>query len=218
MPTSRGGISAGALSLWLALQLLTLLLAALKIPFSNHFPQPAERMALQEMVIAQTAAAALLFPLLMRGAAMGTASVIVSWPFTILAAVLSAQIDPWKIVCPAAVVSGWLGGLGVWLYILRSQRMRLFGVAAAAALALGGPLLWYLRGEFGAGPIQVVCSSDGRWGPMMAALSLCQSAPANPASWQFLAGFLTLTAVCAGFARLWGRRESTKFERIASKA
>jgi hypothetical protein len=197
MSTSHRGNPAIVLSLWLALQLLTLLLAALKTPYSIHFVQPAERAALPEMLIVQITMAALAFPWLMRDAATGIAVVIVSWPITALAAFLSVQIDPWKIGCPTALVSGWLGGLGVWLYILRSQKTRLYGVAAATTLTLGGPLLWYLRADFGTGPAEIVWPNDGRWGPVMAALGLCNGSPANAASWQFLAGFLGLTALFA---------------------
>jgi len=223
MYTSRRGISARALALWLAIQLLALLLAAIRTPYSNHFPQPPEQMALEEMLIVQITAAALLFPLLMGNAATGTAAVIVSWPLTLLAGFLSAQVNALKIVCPAALVSLWMGGLGIWLYILPTQRTRFFGVAVATALALGGPLLWYLRAAFGGGPAQVVWSGhgfwsgDGWWGPLMAALGLCDGSPGNKTSWKFLAAFLLLTAVCVALAGLRRRRESLQSEKKIAK-
>ena len=194
------------LALWLAVQGLMLLLAALKIPFSNNFPNPAERMALDEMLVVQIAAAAILAPMLMRDATTAALAAIASWPFTMLAGLLAAEIDPWKIVCPAAVVSLWIAALALWIWILRTQRMRQALAALATSLALGGPLGWYLNAEFGGGNGVLDWSTHGRWGPIMAALGFCDGDPHNRASWEFLAGLVSITLATFFACRVYRKR------------
>jgi len=190
LTTSHRRRSVGPVFLWIVLQLLTLVLAALKTPYSLHFPAPEERMALEEMLVMQIGAAAMLFPLLLEDPQTAAAVIIASWPFTILAGTLSAQMAPWKIAAPMVAVTAWLCGLCAWLQVIRTHRARLMGVAVATGLALGGPLLWYLRAEFHDTTPELLWPRDGKLGPIMAALSLCDGSPRIVAAWGFIGLFL----------------------------
>src|SRR5262245_34333880 len=65
-PRPRPTVSLGAVGLWLAPQILALLAAGLRVPFSARFPSPEEDLAMHEMLVVQMIASALLFPMLMQ--------------------------------------------------------------------------------------------------------------------------------------------------------
>jgi len=192
---------------WLSLQLTALSLSAMKTPFSLQFPRPEERMALEEMLFLQVGAAALFFPWLLRDRRTIAMIVITSWPFTVLAGMMSAQIDPMKIAGPATLVSGWIIGLALCNSALRHRRARFVGIALAAALAFGGPLLWYLRAEFRDGVPNSNWKPNGWLGPIMCAWGLCNGSPRALSAWEFLATFLFLSLstslISFGISRHW---------------
>ena len=137
------------LALWLGLQLLALLIPVTQTPLTDQFPRPPERQALYVMVAAQLALSALLFPLLFRWPANIPAVVASTWPMLLLSGLL-ASAPAARIALAASYVSAWLITLALWNSLLKSARSRLIGVALASALTLGGPLILYLRAEFGA--------------------------------------------------------------------
>lgn len=168
---SRHGVSPIVpLLIWLAVQLLALLMAVMRIPMSARFHQPAEDLAVEMMVVSQVAASAMLFPLLMRDGKTTLILIAASWPFAQLAGFLS-NVPPMRMAAASLYVSTWLAALGIWRAALPSQRSQLIGIAVATILSLGGPLLAYLRLEFSSGKI------DPRLlGPVVAAIGLSRSA------------------------------------------
>jgi hypothetical protein len=169
------------LILWLLVQAAALGLAAARVPLSAHFPQPAERQAMAEMLIAQIAAAAVLFPLLLQDwTAFGLAEAA-SWPMLDLAALLGGQ-PPARIAWAAGYVTLWLATLTLWQKILGQSPWQRLAVGLASLWTLGGPVLLYLHGEY---------ASGGRIWP-----------PENsPAIWAAAGG-----PIWAGLARLNGAR------------
>ena len=124
------------LLLWLAIQLLALLTAALRVPLSGGYPRPAERLAIDLMLVAQITASAMLLPILLRGWRLWLMVVLTSWPFVQMAGFLSAT--PWTRVLAAGIyLSVWLTGLAAWNVVLRSRKSRMAGVAIAMLWAWG---------------------------------------------------------------------------------
>ena len=164
------GPVAAALATWLGVQVAALGLCAMRVMFWARSPQAAEQLGLFVMLSAQVAAASLLFPLLLQNHRSTMIAVVTAWPFAELAAFLAdAQRSQWK--AGELYVSVWLMTLYLWAGVLRNSWARLFAMAVAAMLSLGGPLLWYLRGEFGDGG-QIVTGSLFTFGPIGGAISL----------------------------------------------
>lgn len=149
------------------------------------------------MLVLQIAAGAMFFPFLLRDLQAATAVIVASWPMTVLAGMLSAQLNAWKIVGPCAIVTLWLAGLGTWLFIVRSRRGRMIVMALATALSLGGPLVWYLRAEFSGGSTDLIWNIDGKMGPVMAALALCDGSPRIRSAWGFIIAFILFSLLAA---------------------
>jgi hypothetical protein len=161
----------GPLALWLAIQLLVLLIPALQIPLSDQFPRPAERLAADEMAVAQVVAGALLFPLILRSLRETLLLAAASWPFLQLAGFLSSA-SPWAIAGCACYISMWLLILGLWRSVLCSGKSRLVGAAIATAICLAPPLLWYLRTEFAAEPTAMQMTLWRCVSPVMGAIAI----------------------------------------------
>lgn len=180
------------LLLWLALQLLVLLLPVFQIRLSDDFPRPAERLAIQEMLLLQTTAAGLLFPCLLPTLATTLILIAAAWPFILLAGILSST-PPLPLLFAGAYLSTWLLLLGLWQQILSSPKQRLTACALATALTLGGPLLGYLQAEFRL----IEPSHPALLGPLPALFSLLQPTPVSPQPWLPLALALLATAALA---------------------
>jgi hypothetical protein len=160
-PPAGPGPATGPVLLWLLVQLAALLLASLRIPLAAKYPQPAEALATPVMLAAQVAAASLLFPYLMRDWRTATAVIASAWPFAAVASVLSAA--PLRAtVAGEAYVTSWLVALALWSAVLRTARLKLYGLAVAATLSVGGAALWYLAHEFSPGPAGAVGGSGDR--------------------------------------------------------
>ena len=137
----------GPVITWLSVQLIAILVSTARVPLAAKYPQPAELLAVHVMVIVQLTAAALLAPYLMRTRPAAVAVIVAAWPFTVIAGVLSAA-EPGRLVAAGAWVSLWLLALAGWCWAL-PRRAQPVVVAVATLLALGPPVLWYLRAEFG---------------------------------------------------------------------
>ena len=194
-PAPHRGL-AGPLFLWLALQVGTLLLAGLQTPLSDKFTRPAERRAIEEMLVVQIAASALLFPMILDGLWAALAAIATAWPMLALAGVLSVR-PTGDVVRGATYVSLWMGVLAIWGWLLSGQRSRLIGCAVAAGLSIGGGMLAYLRVEFDLtastswdfpGPIPgVILAMDGWDWPL----------------WRWLAYLVIFTGVASLLAKGW---------------
>src|SRR5258706_10388140 len=98
------------LLLWLLLQLAMLALAAGQIRLSDHFPRPAEGMALAEMAIVQICFSAMLAPMLFRSPGITLMMIATAWPMLQLAGLLSVAPAA-TILLVATYVTLWMAGL-----------------------------------------------------------------------------------------------------------
>src|SRR5437016_4699617 len=121
-----------ALLLWLALQLGTLALAASQVRLSDHFPRPAEGMALAEMVVVQIAGAAMLAPILLPRADIAVAVIAAGWPMLQLAGLLSVASTT-TILLTATYISLWIIILAALMRCIDNDRWRI-AVAVMASV------------------------------------------------------------------------------------
>ena len=176
------------LFIWLLIQLIALGVSTARIPFyAKGFPQPAELLASNVMLIVQIGASAMLFLFLLRDLWAAGIVIAASWPFTIVGGFLTGLMDPWLPIEAAGYVTLWLLGLAVWRSILRSPRAQAGGIAVAMLAAFGGPLAWYLRAEFG----NSNGGSPDLWGPIFGALAVANHGMALKGPWMVMGGFLT---------------------------
>ncbi|HTL27943.1 MAG TPA: hypothetical protein VL282_01930 [Tepidisphaeraceae bacterium] len=135
------------LALWLIVQIGALALAAGRVPLSARFFQPAERLAVDELLFVQLALASLTFPLLLQPARLAFIVMITSVPMTFLANALSRYTL--SELLPALVyLECCLLALAVWAHVLRTPKSRLIGVAVSGTVAFFGAILWYLQREY----------------------------------------------------------------------
>ena len=128
------------------MQLVALALAAGRIPLAAHFIQPAEAIAVEEMLLAQFAISAMTFPFLLRDARCCMAMILTGTPMLQLAGVLAGAPLP-RLAGAWICLALWLTSLAVWRAALPARQQPL-GVAIANLLTLGGLLLLYLSTEF----------------------------------------------------------------------
>jgi hypothetical protein len=191
---------------WLAVQMLALLASVLRAPFSARFPAPAENLAIHEMLVVQMVASALLFPMLFPTLATGVI-VVGSAPLMLqLAGVLAGEVEAvrWAYVC--AYSAGWLIGLGLWSVALRTARARLYGVAAAGAIVVGGAMLAYLHREFGAPTEAFDWGRHGGLGPLVGAIAIQETGERTGMAWAFLGVFGLAATGAAGVTRFRMRK------------
>lgn len=194
-----------SLTLWLGLQLLSLLLAAMRLPLSANFPQPAERLASDWMAITQVVAVSLLFGLLFRSVRGTTLIVVCSWPMLQLAGFL-AGTPPDRLLLAGLYITCWLLAMASLSYVFRSNKLQLYAAALTGAITLGGPLLWYIRAEFAHYDAGVNWSIDGALGPLMGALAQLHAPRPPAAPWIFIITALLLNVLPALLLLLRRRR------------
>jgi hypothetical protein len=160
-------------SLWLVLQVGALTIAALRIPLSADHPRPAESIALQLLLITQICASSVFGPILFRGWPTLFTLMVVSYPFCFLAGFLS--FAPVVVTVKACVyLTVWLLTIGPLQIAFRGTVHQYTVAAISVAWALLGPLLMYLKLEFGEG---YGATSDLAWaGPVMGVMSLSSKA------------------------------------------
>jgi hypothetical protein len=191
----------------LTIQLAALLVAVGRVPLAAGYPRTGEMLAAKVIVVVQAAAAAMLFPYLLRSWPAAAAVVASAWPFDALAAVLSSE-SAGRVAWAAGYVTAWLFVLAVWNWALPEQGRRL-GVAAAGLLVLGGSAVFYLRLEFGG------LDATRAWAiaavvPPLAALRPLVRAP-EPIDWLFPAAAAVLGLIARHslqpprWRRLWGQ-------------
>ena len=144
---SDHSVLAQAVGSWLLIQLAVLGLSALQAPLWYRAPDLPERAAAQQMLAAQVVASALLFPWLLRDARTAACVILTSAPFALLAAMMS-EAPAARAWVAWSVVGAWMVALAVWSYVLRGMGWKMIGVGFASAIAVGWPVLRYLRWEF----------------------------------------------------------------------
>jgi hypothetical protein len=194
---------------WLALQMLALLVAGLRVPFSARFIVPEEQMALYEMYCVQMIAAAMLFPFLFRNFST-TVVVVMATPLCVqLAGVLAAESKFGSMVCDCAYPTLWLVGLAIWAYVLRGEKARLYGVAVALLWVLGGATVAYLDAEFGGTGQAFEGSRHPALGPLVGGITLLEAGPRTGTVWAGLGIFLVLSILAGVWRWRWSGRGGT---------
>jgi hypothetical protein len=188
-----------AMVLWLAVQIGALALSACRVPLALGMPSASEQSALAVMLIIQVAAAAFFSPLLLTSRRQTLIAIIVAWPMAQLASFL-ADVPPQRVAFGEAYVSIWILTLALWIWALPRPVSEAIFPAVAALLALGGPMLWYLRAEFVTQSDILIWSRDAMLGPVMGALSQIVPPRAAGSAW-WLASILITPAIVLGLIR-----------------
>ena len=186
-----------SLLIWLGLQLLVLLLPVMQVPLSDEFMRPVEKLAVEEMVVAQIALSALLFSFLMRDFAAAIVMAATSWPFLFLAGLLSST-PAYRVLEGGAFISIWLIALGVLR--IDSPRWNSWTTAVTSTIAIGGGIAAYLREEFASGTANGLI-----FGPIVGALDVLHGSEDRWRAWVFLPIFL----MAAGAVRIIAQRFPT---------
>jgi len=172
--------TAAAMVAWLGVQLAALGICAARFPLWARAPRATEQLALFAMLAAQTAAASLLFPILLRNIRSTLIAIVVAWPMAELASFLAdASTD--RLIGTELFVSVWLVTLHLYSRSLNNSRDKLMATAVAGMLSLGGPLLWYLRMEFGEAGVS--SARLGLFGPVCGAISLAAGVDSPFIAW-----------------------------------
>lgn len=195
--------------MWLAIQLGAIALSASRVPFSatKRFPQPGELLAVWVMLFVQVTFSALLFPLLMRTFTTAVMTIVSALPFMIVAGFLAGEWDRFQMAAMCGYVAAWLVGLGLWRSVLRSSRAQGTGVALAVLAVLGGPLAWYLRGEFRLQSDAFAWGEVSTWGPYFGAVHVATVARLAPRPWMLMGAHLAIAGVAAVVSLLVRRRK-----------
>ena len=122
------------------------------------------------MLAMQIAMSALLFPHLLGNVRCTILAIVTAWPMAQLAAGL-ADASARHLVLGELYVWTWMIGLHLWSRRLPTLWPKLLGVAVASMFSLGGPVLWYLRADFGGEQSQMPISSISMFGPICGAIS-----------------------------------------------
>jgi hypothetical protein len=195
-----GSLAVAPVAVWLLIQLAVLSLSAARVPLWYGAAAPVERAAVGQMLAAQVVVCALLFPWLMRNLATGACVILVSAPFVQLAATL-AEVDFARAAGAWSLAALWMSALLAWSVALRaSPRGRLLAVALAVALAVGGPVLRYLRSEFF--PFVDPPRETTRWvDPVTAVVAQLHTGAADASPWALVAVLLVVGVLACAKSR-----------------
>ena len=205
-PRLRPTVAFWAVFAWLAVQGLTLMAAGFRVPFSARFPAPEEQLAMHEMLVAQMVGSALLFPVLMP--CFSTAMLVIAAApiMMLLAGLLASAGESTRLFFACLYPTLWLIGLAMWAYVLRTPKARLYAVACATLLVLGGTMLAYLDREFGSPSQTFDWASHGYLGPLIGGITLLEAGHRTGTIWIFLGAFLLVSLVTASIKWASGRR------------
>ncbi|HEV8604411.1 MAG TPA: hypothetical protein VGQ99_03540 [Tepidisphaeraceae bacterium] len=192
----------GSLLIWLGLQLLVLLLPVMQVPLSEEFPRPGEKLAVEEMVVAQIALSALLLPVLMPSPAAVMVMAATTGPFLQLAGVLSSS-PPYRLIEVSGFVSTWIIALGFLGAGPMRPRWKIWAAAATSEISIGGALAAYLLRDFGSGDM-----IGTGFGPIVSAIEVLYGMEDRWREWFFIFGFLIAVAVARLIAIRFARRSS----------
>ena len=154
----------------------------MQVQLSDEFPRPAEKLAVEEMVVAQIALSALLFSFLARDFAAVIVIAAASWPFLLLAGLLSST-PPYRLLEAGTFISIWIFALG--LLRTESVKWNAWATAVASTIAIGGAIAAYLRSEFGSGTVNGLL-----FGPIVGAIDVLHASDDRGRAWILLPIFL----------------------------
>jgi len=164
------GSAAAALVIWLATQLVALGLCACRTMLWARAPRAGEQLALFVMLAMQIAMSALLFPHLLGNLRSTIPALATALPMAQLAAYLS-DAPATHLALGELYVWTWMMGLHLCSRLLPNPWSKLLGIGIASMLTLGGPVLWYLRADFGRDDSQLPHWSMSMFGPICGAIS-----------------------------------------------
>ena len=191
-----------SLLVWLGLQLLVLSLPVMQVQLSDEFTRPAEKLAVEEMAVAQVGLSALLFGILMRDFSTAIVMAATSWPFLLLAGLLSST-PPYRLLEAGAFISISIIALG--LLRVDSVKWNAWATAIVSTFAIGGAIAAYLRAEFGNGAV------DGLlFGPIVGALDVLHKSEDRWRAWIVLPIFL----IAGGAIRIVAHRVRTASRQV----
>ncbi len=174
----------------------------MQVPLSDEFTRPAEKLAVEEMLVAQIGLSALLFSFLMRDFAGAIVMAASSWPFLLLAGLLSST-PPYRLLETGTFISAWIVACG--LLRQESVKWNAWATAIVSTIAIGGAIAAYLRSEFGNGAV------DGLlFGPIVGALGVVHGSGDRWRAWVLLPVFL----MAAGVLRILAHRLSTASRQV----
>lgn len=183
---------------WLAVQWVGLALAAMRVPLAAEYPQPAEFQAVHVLLTIQLGASALLSPGLCRNW-RATLAGIVSGGVLLLFAGCLAGWTVNRVLPVTAWVSLWIVALYLWQSAMPTLRFQACVGGLAAAYAIGGAFLWYLRLELNG---DAPTASGASYGPLAALFSLTD-APERVA-WVCIVGPVLAGMVARGISAVVG--------------
>ncbi len=128
-------------------QVATLALAAGRFPLSAHFFEPAERMAVEELLVLQLLVASLAFPLLLQ-TIYSALAVLVTAPAMLLVANALSRYPIGSVLPAVAYVELVILALATWAQALQSLRGQVIGLCVASGLTVFATVLWYLSREY----------------------------------------------------------------------
>jgi hypothetical protein len=136
-----------ALTLWAALQAAIIAASSHGACLYSHMPLPPQQETLTILIVAQIVGHALLRPLLENGLLDNAALAALNCALTQAAALISGQptgaaLSAW------IVVTSWMFAWGSLGALRRTRFFSMLLAAIATLLAVGAPILAYLRAEF----------------------------------------------------------------------
>jgi hypothetical protein len=201
----RSNVAFAPVLVWLVLNVLALLAAGLRVPFSARFVMPEEQMALHEIFFVQMVASAMLFPFLFRTFATTVVILAVTPLCVLIAGILAAQSEFWPLVLDCAYPTLVLGGLAVWAYVLRGTKAARYGVGVVLLWVAGGAMMAYSNREFLAPTQSFDWTGHLGLGPLVGGIALLEAGPRTGTVWVGLGSFLFLSLL-AGVGRwIWTR-------------
>jgi hypothetical protein len=192
------GAPAAALVVWLAVQLAALGICAARVSLWARSPRASEQLALSLIVAVQIAAASLLFPYLLGTWRFTLLAIVTALPMAQLAAVLADAGIRAPIRAEVYVIL-WMIALRLWTCAILTDWSKLLASSIASLLALGAPLLWYLRLDFGSDslPDQDI-STRVFFGPLGGAISQIRDVP--PIGGWIFVGIVLVLGACVFIA------------------
>jgi hypothetical protein len=181
---------AAVLGGWLGLQLAAVGIASARISLSAHYPRAGEELALAVMLVSQTGAASLFFPILCSSIRSTFIAIAVAWPMAAIASFLAdAPTQQW--IASEAYISIWIIALYFFQRAIVNPAARLHAAAIAGLLCWGGLILWYLRADFSRQSSNFDWQQAQMFGPTAGALAQLHAGHGLIA-WMMLMGILAV--------------------------
>ena len=186
-----------ACGLWIGCQFAAIALTASRVQLWSRSPTETEHLALAALLATQLSALLLLFPILLSSWRAATTAAICGLVFAQFAGIL-ADLPTATWLNAELFPVAWLVALWLAAGLLHYDRARVYAAGFGAILAIGMPLLIYLRLDFAADAIQPDVTKLLWLSPVLGAVSHTFPEGAPLSSWLTVA----LLLVVAGPLRI----------------